>query len=174
MRGQLLLGIGLGMVLAVAAGCLPITSNVSAQQSTIGGQVNVQQGTFTVGFDDACTTTPTITFGYVKIGPVVTLTVKTISGSCTSDSSGYAVTTQAVPAFLRPPNTITTPYFQCVDAGVNGTCVMSLNYFGTIQVYRITVSGSNVITNASWTNTGNKAGFANPGSFSFSYYTSNP
>jgi hypothetical protein len=60
-------------------------------------------GSITATFDDACTTSPTATIVYYKIGKVVTFRVTGTSGfTCTGDSTNFATTGAPIPAALRP------------------------------------------------------------------------
>lgn len=76
---------------------------------TIASSPIIEGGTFTASFDDACTTTPTVTFDWQRAGNVVTLSPVSQSGfSCTGDSTSFATTGTPVPAALRPVFQVTS------------------------------------------------------------------
>lgn len=76
-----------------------------------------ETGTFEVTWETACTTTPTQTWNYARIGNVVTIRMVD-NVSCTSDSTGFASTDADWPASLRPAGTITITGFRVFDNGV--------------------------------------------------------
>ncbi len=76
---------------------------------TIASSPIIEGGTFTASFDNACTTTPTVTFDWQRAGNVVTLSPVSQSGfSCTGDSTSFATTGTPVPAALRPVFQVTS------------------------------------------------------------------
>lgn len=88
---------------------------------------------FVVSFDDACTTTPTVTFSYQVVGNLVTIWPRASSGfPCTSDSTAFRTTATPVPAAIRPATSIVAPVgrlFSNNGATVNG-CVSVLSTGG--------------------------------------------
>jgi hypothetical protein len=129
-------------------------------------------GNFTVTYDDACTTSPTITYGYVVVGNLVTIGVKSATGfPCTSDSTTFTGTAITMPAAIRP--TISnigsgTLYGGCDDNGVDAPCSFFITTAGAVNLHRMNTIPASI----SWTNSGNKVG-PFTGVF-FSYYISNP
>lgn len=81
-------------------GAGPIVSDASGNL-TVGAS-----GTFTVNFNNACTTTPTMTFNYFVSGPVITISPISRTGfPCTADDTQFASSGADVPAALRPAST---------------------------------------------------------------------
>lgn len=71
-----------------------------------GAGAKLISGTFVASFDDACTTTPTITFDYVAVvaGNFGIVSLKTVGQSgfpCTGDSTGFMTTGAPIPAAVR-------------------------------------------------------------------------
>lgn len=94
----------------VALAATTVTVNSSAVCTANGTNCpggGITQGTFTVTWDDACTTSPTSTFDYVNAGGAVTLVLRSNSGfPCTSDSTLLTTTTASMPAAIRPVTSI--------------------------------------------------------------------
>jgi hypothetical protein len=64
-------------------------------------------GTVTASFDDACSTTPTATLDYQRIGNVVVMRVDDLSGfTCTGDSASFRTTGTPLPASIRPAENV--------------------------------------------------------------------
>lgn len=138
-------------------------SGASINLNTVGtGLVRVNSvditpttGTFVVTFDDACTTSPTVTYTYLKSGNEVTIQPTASSGfPCTGDSTSFATTATPVPAALRPA---TNPVNCQIQAGFqdNGATTLAaglLGTSGTFQYSRITT------TSTTWTAAGNRIG----------------
>lgn len=91
--------------------CIRIQSGrliVSSDGATSFGDITPSSGTFTASFDTACTTTPTITFDYQRIGNIVAFSQVAQSGfPCTGDSTQFLTAAGDVPAALRPAATCT-------------------------------------------------------------------
>lgn len=112
-------------------------------------------GNVVVSFDDACTTTPTITFGYVKIGSMVTMHIKTSSGwPCTSDSANTLTTATPLPAAIRPAQDRVSPIIAMgVDNGVaNSGCMVAVLATGSMTISRVSTS----LQVSAWTPSGSK------------------
>jgi hypothetical protein len=117
-------------------------------------------GTFTVSWNDACSTTPTTTFDYQKVGNIVVLKAVSSAGfPCTSDSTSFLGTAADVPAAIRPSGAFAS---SAQLAGDNGNI---MNNGGNVRV-RLTINTTgNVVLNncnaencsTAWTNSGNKA-----------------
>lgn len=144
-----------------------------------GGTVDMQPstGTFVVTFDDTCTTSPTVTFNYYKIGPVVTIAPASTTGfPCTSDSTAYKGTGADVPAALRPSTT------SVVSSPINGVAV---NNTAEAPAFEINIDSSGhfilmhcgaatatdfTCLNNTWTNSGSKNFVISSERPSFTYY----
>jgi hypothetical protein len=130
-------------------------------------------GNFTASFDSACTTTPTITFGYVRVGNIVTLRVKSVSGwPCTSDTTALATTATPVPAAIRP---IANPAYSailsgCLDNGVGTPCLLSVSSLGNVGFTRVTTNWEA----GTWTASGNKRGAVDPVGQTVTYFLTDP
>jgi hypothetical protein len=129
-------------------------------------------GNFTVSYDNACTTTPTITFGYVQNGNVVVMSVKSSSGfSCTADSTAFTATTATVPAGIRPTGNARESgvFTGCVDNSVQVGCDFTVTAAGTVDIARVTVA---LLQDQAWTAAGSRSG--PPNGLTFTYYLTNP
>jgi hypothetical protein len=95
----------------------------AATAFTINGtDVAPASGTFTASWDNACTTTPTATFDYQKLGNVVVVALVSVSAAtCTSDTAQFETTGTPIPAALRPSTTARSPVFG--DLTNNGLAV---------------------------------------------------
>lgn len=123
-------------------------------------------GSFVASFDAACTTTPTATYAYQKLGNVVTIEVTATSGfNCTADVSNFDTTGTPVPAALRPATaTVFGP--QRTGAFDNGTAVcsqLSITTAGNIAIRSLNCASGNLNT---WTAAGAR-GFGNNDSFTY-------
>jgi hypothetical protein len=120
-------------------------SGGSIEGSSDGGSTFVDMtpasGSFVVNFDNACTTTPTITFAYYKIGPVVTIQPTATSGfTCLSDSANFAATGADVPAIIRPSTKMvySAPMVGLVLEGASTTpaIIIEIDTTGTMTMGR--------------------------------------
>jgi len=114
------------------------------------------EGSFTVSFDAACTTTPTIDIEYVQVGESVTLTPSgagAIGVTCTSDSTLFEETSASVPAALRPTNPVYT-IAHALDTGSYVPACVRMLATGIIDVLRHDVTG--LCNSATWTGSGVK------------------
>jgi hypothetical protein len=165
-----------GQAVIRTLGTQPLVFGVN---NTFAGQINAGEivpaqssGNFTASFDAACATTPTITFGYVKSGDVVTLRIKSLSGfPCTSDAAQFFTTGTPVPAALRPPAGVTVAtalYPTCLDNGADTACAVLILPGGDVQISRYVGA-----TLTAWTGSGNKRG-PSAGTALMSYSTTDP
>lgn len=118
-------------------------------------------GSFSVDFDDACTTTPSYTWNYVRHGNIVSIDPGAGDGTCTSDSSNFQDTSTPVPAAIRPTGgSIYIPATVINDTAQDTGCVI-LDTDGTVRVLRTTGTQCNL----AWTASGTKSAWI--GSFSY-------
>lgn len=127
-------------------------------------------GTFVATFDDAGTTSPTLTFDYQRVGNLVVMRSVGSSGfPITSDSTNFTATA-AVPASLRPASGQSGALFggfQNNSADTDG-CV-AVQSTGNLQFFRQATAGA--ACTSSWTNSGSKTA---PNTLEFSYMLGNP
>lgn len=114
-----------------------------------------QTGTGTLSYADACSTTPTQTYSWVKNGPQVTLTF-TQNVSCTSDSQNFI--SDALPTDIRPARQQAF-FAQIGTSSVSQGCLRILTD-GTIHV-ALASAGTlglqcTIGANDGWTASGNK------------------
>ena len=119
-------------------------------------------GSFTVTFEDMCTTSPTSVWAWTLLGDIVVIQPAALSAICTSDSVQFKTAVQIVPQALRP--TISTRI--ALDVENNGTmgrgCLL-INSGGQVSLLRL-VNGTTC--SSSWTNSGDKGAYF--GNFSYS------
>ncbi len=123
--------LGTSNVLSITtAGAATFPSTITAD-SIISDKL-YHEGTFT-GTLNGCTTSPTGTFSYIRVGKQVTLKIPEISG--TSNTTAMSIT--GVPASIRPSTSVfLSPHkgANCQDNGsYYATCGMVLNASGTID-----------------------------------------
>ncbi len=141
--------IGLALAVGLAASAATVSSSGVRQSS----------GTFVASFDDACTTTPTITFDWVKVGSLVTLWAVANSGfPCTSDSGGFVATGTPLPAAIRPTTNFghATLFTNVTNNGTSEYGCFFLNFSGNIGLGRAGSASAACNINA-WTASGNKS-----------------
>lgn len=165
-----------GVMLGAATGTDPGLGGLNIDGALQVDGVAVPQetsGSFTLTFTDACTTTPTQTVDWVKIGNMVTLTIVGQSGfGCTSDST-QTVSDINVPAALRP--TAVSPMFpvpgNVVNNGAsNAEACAFVSTTGYIAYYLKTAFGG-ACSVTGWTAAGSK----NPTVFfTMTYFVNNP
>lgn len=107
-----------------STGTLSVTHVVVTDCTGCGSGVTQTTGTFTATFDNACTTSPTLTISYTLTGNVVTLNIPALT-NCTSDSSSYSSNAGDMPVSIRPTS---SPKVVGVSAGTDngsamGSCV---------------------------------------------------
>lgn len=123
---------------------------------TTAGQI--AQGSFT-GTLTGCTTSPTATFSYQRVGKMVFLWC---SANLTATSNATTMTVTGFPAIITPAVDTSCPGY--VDSTDNGVAVIGMAVMRTTSImafFRNQVSGTNII-NSTWTNSGTKglnAGF---------------
>lgn len=109
----------------------PVIVNSGGTALTVGtgDYVDETSGSFTVDYDDACSTTESHTWTWLKHGNLVVIDASTLSG-CTSDSIQFRDTTTPIPAALRPTSEVAvmirvqnsgTAEDGCVKVGVTGS-----------------------------------------------------
>jgi hypothetical protein len=92
-------------------------------------------GSFTITWDNACTTSPTTLIAWRQVNNIVFWTVNLMSAAtCTSDSTSFATTTAIVPAAIRPARQFFAPFIYPTQGGVTATpgCLV-INTNGTVQ-----------------------------------------
>lgn len=113
-------------------------------------------GSFTITWDDACTTSPTTAATYTLGGDAKTVTLYLpATTSCTSDSANTATTGTDLPAAIRPTASQMVMFgLTTKDNGTNTAGCLVLNTNGTIAAYK---DGSAGCAGASWTSSGSKS-----------------
>lgn len=129
---------------------------------------SVTSGSFTATFDDACTTSPTVTFVWQKIGNAVTMMPTASSGfPCTGDSTSFAAAASPpVPAAERPATSPVTMALMvgATDNGATTLATITIGTSGILQYNKVTT------TTVSWTAAGNRS---TPLFSAFTYMTNN-
>jgi len=130
-------------------------------------------GTFTASFDDACSTTPTVTFDYEKNGNLVTLVATAVSGfPCTGDSTSFATTGTPAPAAIRPTQAVNgAQQNQLGGFTDSGTATLGCFLIATSGNVQFLKSVSSSCAGTTWTASGNRAALAG---WTASYIISNP
>ena len=132
-------------------------------------------GTFVANFDTACTTTPTVTFDYQRIGNIVAVKAVSFSGMpCTSDSTSFATTGTPVPASIRPTTVSAISPLIAGDGVNNGVAVdicIDIDASGNVFIERQTGAGT-ACAAAGWTGSGSKS--ATPTGNGYAYMLGNP
>lgn len=130
-----------------------------------------QSGTFTVNFDSACTTTPSVTFNYYVIGPLVTIAPASTSGfPCTGDSANFSTSSADVPSNLRPSSTAVESGIvvgQFLDNAANASGSIYIDNAGHMLLLNCTTVTSCAAT---WTASGNRNWVITTERASFTYY----
>lgn len=112
-------------------------------------------GSFEVEFSDACTTTPSMTWDWVRVGKILTITWQD-SVSCTSDSTGFGNSTAQIPAGLRPVAAMTFPLLQVMNNSVTEVGCVRITTGGAVSVIREDASNFNCTASQAWTASGGK------------------
>jgi len=117
-------------------------------------------GTFTITWENACTTSPTTVVKYYQFNRVVTWNIAAMSAaSCTSDSTSFATTTAIVPAAIRPTTQQTSVSPFNLNNAVTALGCITVKTDGTVAAHP---PGTACTTNAAgWLGSGNVA--VNPG-----------
>lgn len=150
--------------LTVSGTCMGCAGSGAAQTS----------GTFTVTWDDACTTSPTQVWDYVKIGDVVTL--RMVGGlTCTSDSTSFATTGTDVPAAIRPITPIIARMggVSVQDNGVVAEACLNIPFTGTMN-FTLSDNAAVPCNAAAWTASGTKNVTSGSGPVMFTYLLIDP
>jgi hypothetical protein len=128
-----------------------------------------ETGSFTVNYGNACTTTPSETWDYIKIGNQVTIKLDAKSGfPCTGDVTSFS--SGAVPAALIPPDNALSPMFGdggCQDNGTVVQCAMSISGGLGLMAYG-DCTGGGACNATGWQAAGNRSGFALGVTFTYS------
>lgn len=134
---------------------------ISATSATLNGLAlaTYETGSFTVNYGNACTTTPSQTWDYIKVGNQVTIKLDSTSGfPCTGDVTSFS--SGAVPAALIPPDNALSPMFGdggCQDNGTVVQCAMSIS--GGLGLMAIgDCTGGGACNATGWQAAGNRAG----------------
>jgi len=140
-----------GVQLAANNGVDGLSIDTSHNLAYNGVNINPAGGTFTLTVASGCTTTPTSTATWMKVGSIVTM--HTGSGlTCTSNAAGFSAS--GLPASLQPASLITSvPLAVCTNNTVasSGNCYVTFNpSTGTLTF------GLNGNTGG-WTSSGTKA-----------------
>jgi hypothetical protein len=139
---------------------------------TGGGGGGFTTGTFTVTWEQACTTNPTQTWNYAVSGNVVIL-APTEEVSCTSDSTSFISAAGDLPAAIRQNTASVVSLAVGVRAQDNGAdteaCLRIESGF-SLALSRVTAGFCSTANN--WTASGTKAmfGTTNPSINNFVYY----
>ena len=119
--------------------------------------LTASEGSFTVTWDDACTTSPADTWKYVKVGNMVTVMPQTDGINCTSDSAFFRTTGAEVPAAIRPAITKIAYFGFGTDAGVLARTCLTVDTGGNVSFGFVHAVGQSCSV-SSWTNSGSKVG----------------
>jgi hypothetical protein len=113
-------------------------------------------GSFTASFDTGCSTTPTITYDYQKVGNLVTVLAVSLSGlPCTGDSTSMTTTGTPLPAGIRPDHNQSTGLMHgYTNAGTAGNGTMQLLSTGNIVLSFCAVGAA--CTTGAWTASGSR------------------
>lgn len=127
-------------------------------------------GSFTATLATGCTTTPTFTVNYYKVGAMVTLWTAVGTGaafvSCTGNATSR-VTDASLPVLIRPATDKPTVPIDVTDNSVAALACAKVTSTGTLS-WTKSLSGSiDGCTGSNWTNSGSTT----IGSFSVTYTT---
>lgn len=139
-----------------------------------GVDLTVEEGTFEITWETACTTTPSQTFDYVRHGNVVTLKMVD-SVACTSDSTSFTSTDADIPASLRPAQFVVLGPLGVVNNTTEAEIgCLNISVAGIPTIRRASGSPNTPCNISTWTASGSKI-IGSPQSVdSFSYIISNP
>lgn len=146
----------------------------SPDQGTTNVDLTPASGTFTATFDDACTTSPTITFDYQRVGNIVVAALRSATGfNCTSDSSSFATTGTPIPAAARPAvDAVLGGPYGLVDDGIATDGCLVFTSTGNVVFQRRSASDCGGVN---WTPSGTKsANSVVSDGWNFSYMLGNP
>lgn len=170
--GDLLVGVGMADDCSTANGA-PLISGVksganmgpvrlfgsSLTYAGPSGAANIDMtpssGTFTASYLDACSTTPTQSVRWYKIGDVVTLTADA-AFTCTSDTTLFECDSGCLPAAIRPTTSaVRSSVVGAQNNTTSATAILTIRTDGEISVERCgAVTGTCV--GGAWTNSGTK------------------
>lgn len=121
-----------------------------------GSSIDADSGSFEVTWPTACTTTPSQTWNYARVGKIVSLYVLD-SVSCTSDSASFISAVGDLPASLRPVAATRFTPFAVVDNGTASNACVSIGSDGTIALIRLDSGNFTCSSTQNWTASGTKA-----------------
>lgn len=127
--------------------------NVEGNTVWTAGNLVYLEGSFTVSYDAACTTTPTQIWHYVKIGDMVTITPDDAGFTCTSDSADFRDTGFTMPSAIRP-NTNVHVYASVVNNGTKEFGCVKIAQTGGISIHKMFS-----VCSQSWADSGVKSAF---------------
>lgn len=124
--------------------------------NTISGGVAQTTGSFTVTWDDGCTTSPTSAVSWTLTGTVVTMVFGPMTPTtCTSDSANMrATSTATVPMALRPTASQYVVGVYTTDNGVHFTGAIGIGSNGIVDAVNNCAAGC---PGPSWVATGTKS-----------------
>lgn len=147
---------------AVALAATDVTVN--------GASIAAESGTFEAQYDDACTTTPSQTVNYMRIGNLVTLRfVDNIT--CTSDATAFATTGTPVPSAIRPTADVMLGGFQVVDNSTTQLGCAKITSAGNVVIHRDPTPFGQC--GSTWTGSGTKTFVINTSAQNVLSYTLN-
>lgn len=150
---------GCGSVSGLGTSGQVLTSNGAGMAPTWEDSGGFTTGTFTATYSDACTTSPTQQWQWVKVGPQVTLYANGANISCTSDSGNFNSGFD-IPTAIRPQDTVRFPLVSVTNNGVNEVACISFGSTGVISILRLDtqlVASLPCVSTQGWTASGNKA-----------------
>lgn len=146
------------------AGTVDITGDTSVDNLTVTGTctgcggLTQTTGSFVATFDNACTTSPTITFDYVQTGDqVIAWTAATSGFPCTGDVVGFSATGAPVPVGIRPASTaVRTGILNgATDNGAQSYYVITFTTGGIVTLEKCTSTPP--CSSVGWTAAGNRS-----------------
>ncbi len=146
-------------------------TSAAAIQGPSSVDMTPESGTFVVTFENACTTSPTVTFAYYRIGRIVGITPTTNSGfTCTGDSTSMATSGTPVPASLRPAHHAFSPIMDgaWTDNGTDAGVEYKVLTTGGFSIAKCGAAANNC-NEAGWTASGTRNFLAGTNQFTFTY-----
>lgn len=111
-------------------------------------------GTFSATWTNACTTTPTTSFTYVKTGVMVTLQMTSFL-TCTSDSTNTEMDVGQLPVEIRPISTVCVGLIGSANSGTSGPAALQIGASGGLVISYDAGEACGVM--GTWTASGVKA-----------------
>jgi hypothetical protein len=104
----------------------------------------------------ACTTTPSGSYAYTKIGSIVTMRL-TAAVSCTGDSNGFQLDAGTLPVALRPASIrCAVGWLNATDNSVYTQASVTVNTDGSLSYVAANTSAACAVTSSSWTASGGR------------------